>query len=128
MSSLVVNSITNGTGEAPDMPGVSEGIIANHLIWENIAGVVESYNITSVTDLGTGRFRINFPDKGTNRYVVLTGLEIDNTIRNQAKVCNVDANSMNNTNFEVATTFADANGGGLFNPQRFFIAIVDRVV
>jgi hypothetical protein len=128
MSTLIVNAITNDGGTSPSIPGVSEGVIANHLIWQNSAGVVESYNITSVTDLATGRFRINFPDKGTNRYVVLTGLEIDNTERAQTKTCNIDYNTMGSDSFDVVCNFSDANGGSLIDPQRFFIAIVNRVV
>ena len=77
MSTLIVESIVNNTGGAPSIPG-DRGIANAWVLFEGAATgtVANSFNVSSITDNGTGDFTVNFTTAlANNEYAVSMSTE-----------------------------------------------------
>ena len=111
MSTLRVENITNGTNSV-DTEKLSKGTAA---AWVNFDGtgtvaIRDSFNVSSVTDEGTGQYMINFSSElSTSNYVALSNAGYDDVTYEEPR---------NSSCFQHSTTSVRVRTGySAFNAQ-----------
>ena len=77
MSILKANTITNNSGGTPTIPGIidvdSPAIAKAWCRFSSTLGILSSYNVASITENNTGRWRVDFTTPFTDaNYVALS--------------------------------------------------------
>ena len=126
MPSIINASPTNGLVQTADGSGIvkvqSNGVTTNALAWVNFNGtgtvaIRSSYNVSSITDNGTGDYTVNFATALADANYSLVGL------------CRINDNNLNNITLSSAsnptTTAARVitNQGTLFDADYVNVAI-----
>jgi hypothetical protein len=100
MTSIINASPSNGIVQTADGSGVmklqSNGVTTNALAWVNFNGtgtvaIRSSYNVSSITDNGTGDYTVNFATALSDANYSLVGL------------CRINGNNLNNLSLSSAS-------------------------
>lgn len=122
MTTIINASPTNGLVQTADGSGLlkcqSNGVTTNALAWVNFNGtgtvaIRSSYNVSSITDNGTGKYTINFTTATTDaNYVMLGTASYDNTSTYAGRTVNSYSMSTSSCGVTVAYVYSAVEDDG----------------